>query len=184
MKVLLTVFLFLSSSLLFAEIKIEPVYGFERTQRLFPKPTRYVTETFLGIRALYGKPIFSLEAEVTQSQSSEDFPDDNQKVKYSTQKAMLGFRTYPVQSKYFGAYFRFGARASKITMEITENGTTETDEQPINVDPYAGAGFSIVFGNNFSLNSGATLVYNKNAPSSEQFDTRYTFSFTIRASSK
>ena len=39
-----------------AELKIEPIYGVERTQRYFPEPTRYKTQTFFGVRALYGVP--------------------------------------------------------------------------------------------------------------------------------
>ena len=176
--------LFISLNSLSAELKIEPVYGVERTQRYYPEPARYKTQTFLGVRALYGVPEFSLELELNQSNDTEDFPDTNSKVEYQNQKALLGFRTYPIKSEYIGAYFRFGARANKQTEKITENGTTTTEEYPINIDPYAGAGLTLAFGNNFALNAGATLVYNKNAEEAEKYDTRYTFSFTIKAGNR
>lgn len=160
----------------------EPLYGVERTQRAFPKPAKIVTRTFLGARANYGVPILSAELEVAQSLDDEDF--SGQKVSYTTQRAMLGIRSYPFVSKYFGAYFRAGVRAQKTKVEVTEAGETETDEGDIEYDPYAGTGLTIAFGNNFALNAGATLVYNKTAVEGEQFDTQYSFGFTIRAGNK
>ncbi|MAX65885.1 MAG: hypothetical protein QF441_08450 [Bacteriovoracaceae bacterium] len=187
MKYLIPITIFLlfhSPNLKASDLKIEPVYGVERTQREFPKPARYKTETYFGVRALYGTPSFSLEGEVNQSQDTEDFPDDNLKVTYKNQKALLGFRTYPIQSKILGVFLRFGARASKQTREITEAGESRTEEGAIIFDPYAGTGLTLVLGNNFALNTGATLIYNRNAEASEQYDTRYSFSFTIRAGNK
>ena len=183
MRTLLIVLLF-SSTIMAAELKIEPVYGVERTQRHFPEPTRYKTETFMGIRGLYGVPIFSLELELNQSLGKEDFPDDNLEITYKSQKALLGFRSYPIKSSMLGIFFRFGARASKKTRDITENGVSRTEEDPLNFDPYAGTGLTFILGSNFALNAGATLVYNKNAETSEKYDTRYSFSFTIKAGSK
>ncbi len=180
--ILLTFFTF---PLLAAELKIEPVYGVERTQRLLPEPARYKTETFVGARALYGVPLFSLELEVNTSRDTEEFPDEDMKITYSSQKALLGFRSYPIHTSMLGIFLRFGARASKLKREITEAGEDRTEEDPINFDPYAGTGLTFVLGKNFALNAGATLVYNKNATEeSEKYDTRYSFSFTIKAGSK
>lgn len=173
------------TSLHASDLKVEPVYGFERTQREFPAPARYRTSAFLGARVLYGKPAFSIEFELNQGVSNEEFPSDDLEVKYTDRKALLGFRTYPLTSKILGLFLRFGIRAQKNTREIKENGETRKEEDPLSIDPYAGTGLTLVLGNNFSLNTGATLVYNKNAAeSSEQFDTRYTFSFTIKAGSR
>lgn len=178
----ITLIIFLFSFEVFAqELKIEPVYGVERTQRHFPEPSRYKTQTFIGARAVYGTPGFSLELELNQSTDTEEFPDDNLEVTYSNQKALLGFRTYPIQSKWFGMFLRFGARGSKQTRHIKENNESRSEEDPINFDPYAGTGFTLVLGKNFALNAGATLAYNKNAEEGEKYDTRYTFSFTIKA---
>lgn len=167
------------------ELKIEPVYGVERTQRLYPEPARYRTTTFLGLRALYGKPIFSLEAEVNQSTSKEEFPDDNLEVEYIDRKALLGFRTYPLTSKIFGVFLRFGARAQQNERNIKENGESRSEKDPLTFDPYAGTGLTMVLGSNFSLNAGATLIYNRNAvDENEKYDTRYSLSFTIKAGNR
>ncbi len=175
---------FLYSAVLAAELKIEPVYGVERTQREFPAPARYKTETFFGVRALYGIPLLSAELELNQSFDREDFPEQDLEVTYKSQKAMFGVRSYPIQSEFFGGYLRGGARARKDSRDIKENGVTRTEHDALTFDPYAGAGLTLRFGNNFALNAGATLVYNKNASASEQYDTRYTFSFTIKAGSR
>ena len=184
MKLLICILIFIPN-LYASDLKIEPVYGVERTQRLQPEPPRYKTETFVGARALYGTPAFSLEFEVNTSRDTEEFPDDDLKITFSSQKALLGFRSYPLRGKYFGMYFRAGARAQKLTREIEEAGEERTEEDPISFDPYAGTGLTLAFANNFALNAGATLVYNRNAEDeAEMYDTRYTFSFTIRAGSR
>lgn len=183
--IVLLISLFTLTTSLAAELKIEPVYGVERTQREFPAPARYKTSTFLGMRALYGIPAFSVEFEVNQGTSKEEFKEDNLEVTYIDQKALLGFRSYPIHSKYLGWFFRFGARAQKNKREIVENGVQTNEEDPLKFDPYAGIGITIVAGQAFALNAGATLVYNRDAENkSEQYDTRYSFSFTIKAGSK
>lgn len=184
MKLLITLFFFTTIAY-GSELKIEPVYGVERTQRLQPEPARYKTETFVGARALYGTPAFSLELEVNQSRETEDFPDQDLEITYSSQQALLGFRSYPIKSKMLGLFFRAGARASKRTRDIKQSGETTKEEDPINYDPYAGTGLTFVLGRLFALNAGATLIYNRNAENeNEMYDTRYSFSFSIKAGSK
>lgn len=166
-----------------ADLKIEPVYGIERTQRQFPEPPKYITKTFLGMRAVYGVPLISAEFEVGQSINKEDFPSDDLEVTYTTQRAMLGIKSYPIRSQYMGVFFRLGGRAQKETRDIKEAGVETTEESPINFDPYGGAGITLAFANNFALNAGATLIYNRDADAAEQYDTQYSFSFTIKAGS-
>ena len=187
MKILITTFILtlIYSNSYASSLKFEPVYGVERTQREFPEPAKYRTAAFLGLRALYGTPAFSLEFEVNQSNTTNDFPDQNLKVTYIDQKALLGFRTYPLASQIFGAFLRFGIRAEQNKREIEENGSDRTENDPLSLDPYAGTGLTIVLGKAFALNAGATLIYNKNQEDEdEKFDTRYTFSFTIKAGNK
>jgi hypothetical protein len=168
-----------------AELKVEPVYGVERTQREYPKPARYKTEAFYGVRGLYGVPTFSLELEVNESKSKEDFPDSDLVVNYTNQKALLGFRSYPVHSEYVGVFLRFGARAEKKKRVIVESGVERTEDDPLSFDPYAGTGVTLSFNKLFALNAGATLIYNKNAENeSEKYDTRYSFSFTMKLGNK
>jgi hypothetical protein len=171
---------FTSLNLLGQELKIEPVYGFERTQRELPPPAKYVTRTYLGMRAVYGTALISGEFEVGQSLYKDDSPSDNMTVDTTMQRAMLGIRTYPIRSNIVGIFFRAGGRAQKETREVTENGVSTKTESPINLDPYAGTGITIALANAFALNAGATLIYNRNAAASEQYDTQYSFSFTIK----
>jgi hypothetical protein len=167
-----------------AELKIEPVYGVERTLRLFPEPAKYKTEVFYGVRGLYGTPLVSLELELNESKSNEQFPSDDMQVDYLTRKALLGIRSYLANTNMLGFFVRVGARAEKKSREITEAGVSRTEDTPLSFDPYAGVGVTIVASTFFALNAGATMVYNKNAEASEQYDTRYSFSFSMKAGSK
>jgi hypothetical protein len=82
-------------------------------------------------------------------------------------------------------YIRGGVRAKKEERTIKSSGPTTTKDSGVNIDPYAGAGVTMAFSNFFALNAGATLVYNKDAPSGEdKFDKQLTFSFTIRAGNR
>lgn len=167
-----------------ATLSIEPTYAIERTQRQYPEPAKYVTKTYIGLRAVYGVPLISTEFEVSQSFGQDDFPAQSMSVSYTTQRAMLGIRLLPFHSKYVGVFFRTGARAQKEIREITQSAEKTKEESPINLDPYAGAGFTLAFNNNFALSAGATLLYNRDAGASEQYDTQYSFSFTIRVGNK
>lgn len=186
MKILIVFFwTFLFTLTTKAELKIEPVYGVERTLRQYPEPARYRTNTFLGMRAIYGSPEISGELEVNQSIFQESFPDQDIEVTYTTQKALLGMRSYPIKSKFVGFYIRGGIRAQIQKRDITEEGENRLEEDPLSIDPYAGTGLTLAFANNFALNAGATLVYNKNAADeAEKFDTRYTFAVTVKAGNR
>ncbi len=185
MKKLITILLSLSSLNLYAAgLSFEPMYGTERSARLYPKPTTYKTKGFYGLRATYGVPLLSAELELSQSLSEDSFPETGEKVKYNTQRAMLGIKTYPVASKYFGFYFRTGVRAQKEVTEITKSNVTTKEEAPIGLDPYGGAGLTLAFDDSFALSAGATLIYNKNAEVSEQYDTQYSLSFTMKSGNR
>lgn len=168
-----------------AEFKLEPIYSSERTQRLSPKPVKTVTNFYVGMRALYGVPLFSVELELAQANRAEEFPDESRKIDFTTQRAMLGFRSYPIRSKFFGFYLRGGARARKEIQDIKENDIKTRVEGEIDYDPYAGLGFTLAFGDSFALNAGSTLVYNKNAQNQDsQYDTVNTLSFTMKTGNK
>jgi len=154
------------------ELKIEPVYGFERTYHAEPKPARHRTEIFLGVRANYGTDVFSLEGEVNQANSDDDV--GGVKAKYNTQTLMLGLKLVPLSAEYYNIYMRTGIRVRKKTTELTRDGVTSSTTEGPNLDPYAGTGIGINIGSIISVNASATLVYNRNAPESEKFDTRYT----------
>jgi len=181
---LISVLCFMSLNLLAQELKVEPLYSFEKTYRIEPEPARYVTRTYLGVRATYGVPILAGEFEVAQSTDSDTFPADNREVDYKTYRAMLGLRTSPFRTQYVGAYFRAGIRAKKEERTIKENNVTTTEEDGIIIDPYAGAGVTVGISDFFALNAGATLVYNRNAPSGKKFDQQVNLSFSFKAGNR
>jgi hypothetical protein len=184
MKSLIFIFI-LSFNIFSAELKIEPVYSVETTQRQFPEPAKTVTNTYVGMRGLYGTPLLSVELEVAQSFRTENINTTGEKIDFTTQRAMLGIRSYPIRSKIIGFYFRAGARARKEIYETTDSsGNVTKDESDIQYDPYGGTGLTIVMGKLFALNAGATLVYNREADSSQQYDALYNFSFTIKTGNK
>jgi hypothetical protein len=180
--ILTIIFSFITFS---SELKIEPIYSVETTQRQLPEPAKTVVNNYLGMRALYGVPLLSAELEVAQAFRTENINTTGEKVDFTTQRAMLGIRSYPIKSQYVGIYFRAGARARKEIRETTDAaGNTEKNEGDIQYDPYGGAGFTLAFGSMFALNAGATLVYNKEADSAQQYDAVYTFGFTFKAGNR
>lgn len=183
-KIIIITLLILSALTYSAELKVEPLYGFEKTYRIEPAPAKYVTRTYLGARATYGVPLLSAELEVAQSTDTDNFPAENKEIDYTILRAMLGVRTYPFKTQYLGAYFRAGIRARQEKREITENGTTTTDDGGVIIDPYAGAGVTIGISNIFALNAGATLVYNRQAPSGKKFDQQLNLSFTFKVGNR
>lgn len=165
-----------------AELKVEPVYSIETTRREYPEPASQITRTYLGVSALYGVPLLAAELEVAQSTYTDSFPSDDSEVTSTVRRGMLGVRSYPITSKYFGFFIRAGVRAKQETLDIKESGVKTEKELPTYIDPYAGAGFSIGLSNNFALNAGATLVQNSSADvdSEDQYDVQYTLSASVR----
>lgn len=184
MKILILALLLPILSSQAAELKIEPVYGFERNLRAYPKPSRYKTENFLGLRLKYGVQALSFEFEVNQAQSSESFTDTNEEVDYKTESVLTGLRFTPLRTKVISIFGRLGARAKRQTTTVDKGGASTTETSPINLDPYAGTGLSINIINVFSLNAGVTLIYNRDAEESEKYDSRVTFGVTFRAGNK
>lgn len=162
----------------FADSKLifEPLYGVETRLVRYPEPARYVTDATYGLRVLYGVTLLSGEAEYTTSVSRNDYPSQNMKVEDKVERASLGIRsTFPV-SQYIAPYLRLGGRASQGETEITTNGVTETKDNPLRIDPYAGAGIQIAFHTNLAASAGATLIRN----SENKYDTQYTLSLSAR----
>ena len=180
-----TLFLLSATSLTYgAELKIEPVYGFERTQKELPKPKKYRTTSYVGVRLLWGVPRTAFEFEVNTSNAKDDLPEENLEYKYQTNTALIGFRHYIAHGKNVGWFFRAGARARQETITEIKNGIEDKKDPSINFGPYAGSGLTLAYGTMFALNASATLVYNKDADPKEQYDTRYGLSFTIKAGNR
>lgn len=176
--IILVVSLILCQTAFAADSKLtfEPLYGVETRLVRYPEPARYVTDATYGLRVLYGVTLLSGEAEYTTTMSRNDYPSQNMKVEDKAERASLGIRsTFPF-SQYLAPYIRLGGRASQGESKITTNGVTETKDNPLRIDPYAGAGITVAFHTNFALNAGATLIRN----SEEKYDTQYTLSLSAR----
>lgn len=159
-----------------SKLTFEPLYGVETRLVRYPEPARYVTSATYGARVLYGVTLLSGEAEYTASKSRKDYSSTDQKVEDSVERASLGLRsTIPITS-FMGFYFRAGGRASQGETKITTAGVSETKENPLRIDPYAGTGLQIAFGSNLALNAGVTMIRN--------FENKYDAQYTLGLSAK
>ena len=179
MKILILATCFTSA--IFAQtLKVEPLYGFERTYRIEPAPAKYVTRNYLGARATYGTSLLSGELEVSQSEDKDSFPDSNQSIEYTIIRALLGIKSYPIRSEYFGAYARAGGRYRKEDRTIETNGVTTEDKGEGKIDPYAGAGLTVALNNFFALDAGVTYIYNDDMPSGKEWDRQLSLSISFK----
>lgn len=159
-----------------AKFTFEPLYGVETRLVRYPEPSRYVTSATYGARVLYGVTLLSGEAEYTASKSRKDYPSDDQKVEDSVERASLGLRsTIPIAS-FIGFYLRAGGRASQGETKITTSGVTETKDNPLRIDPYAGTGIQIALGSALAVNAGVTMIRN--------FENKYDAQYTLGLSAK
>ncbi len=142
----------------------------------FPEPARYLTRATYGARVLYGLTQLSAELEYTQAQSREDYPSKDQKVFDQSQRLAAGIRSTIGLGQFLGIYGRVGGRASQGKTEIETAGVKETKDNPLRIDPYAGAGLQLAFSNNFALNAGVTMIRNED----NQYDSQYTLGLTAQ----
>ena len=177
-------FIILSSLFLFcfpafgadSKFTFEPIYGVETRLVRYPEPARYSTDAVYGARVLYGMTILSGEAEYTTTKSRKDYSSTDTKVEDSVERLSLGLRTtFPV-SQFIGAYFRAGGRAQRGETVIETAGDKETKDNPLRIDPYAGAGLQLAFHSNFALNAGATMIRN----AEDKYDAQYTLGLSAK----
>lgn len=159
-----------------SKLTFEPLYGIETTLVQYPEPARYVTRATYGARALYGTTLLSGELEYTTAKSRKDYPALDQVVEDHAERVSLGLRSTIPIGKYIGFYLRAGGRASQGETKITTTGVSETKDNPLRVDPYAGAGIQFAFHSHLALNAGATLVRNVEG----EYDSQYTLALSAR----
>ncbi|MAZ50089.1 MAG: hypothetical protein CME65_16115 [Halobacteriovoraceae bacterium] len=160
-----------------ADLNIEPVYGFERTLQVEPKPSRYRTDVILGVRAVYGNDVIAGELEINQSNSENEA--NGVKVKTQNQNLLAGLRLIPLSGSFYNYYLRGGMRARQGITEVIQNGESDKTNSGVQLDPYAGTGLVINLAGILSLNASATLVFNRNAEADEQYDTQYALGFSF-----
>lgn len=177
-KQLLILLCFILSSYAAAQARFtfEPIYGVETRLVRYPEPARYTTDAVYGARVLYGTTLLSGEAEYTTTMSRKDYPSQDMKVEDKAERASIGLRSTFPMSQFVGAYVRAGGRASQGESIITTSGVSEIKDNPLRIDPYAGAGLQLAFHSNFALNAGATLIRN----SENKYDTQYTLGLSAR----
>lgn len=157
-------------------VMVEPLYGIETSYVRFPEPGKYITRATYGLRALYGTTLLSGEAEFTQAKSREDYPSQNLKVEDTADRLALGLRSTIPLGQFLGFYLRAGGRAAQGKTIITTNGVDETKDNPLRIDPYAGAGLQFAVGSNIALTAGATMIRNQE----NRYDAQYTLALSAR----
>lgn len=158
-------------------LRLQPIIGLERVQKLSPV-VKTKTRTIVGVRALYGPPLLSTEAEVTRSEDSETLFDQNLTEKEESYAARLGVRT-SLNLLFLRWYLRAGGQARKSTYTTTQNGVTTTRDPAVNVSPYAGTGFSINLLGNFFANGGVTVIFTGKPKGSDR-EYQTTLGFGVR----
>lgn len=176
------VFFMIISSSMAAESKFafEPIYGIENSMIRYPEPSHYVTRAHYGVRFTYGSDLLSGEGEYSEAKSRDDYPGLDQKVVDTSNRLSLGARSNLNLTKILSIFLRGGLRASKGQTVVTTAGIDNHVENPLRLDPYAGAGLQVSIANNFNLNAGATLIRN----SANQFDTQYTLGLNTHFGSR
>ncbi len=160
-------------------LTIGPIVGYERVQKISPTP-HTKDRLFYGIRAVYGPPLLSAEAEITQGKDTESFPERDLTIKETATSAMVGLRSNFLRTKFLTTYIRAGGHARKSEVETTEAGVTTTREPAVSVSPYAGAGLNINLMNKFTLNLGITAIFTgKPKGSDSEYQTSLGFTVNI-----
>ncbi len=139
-------------------IRLSPIVSYDQVQRNYPTPhTSNVLSYGLGIEL--GPRAFTIEIQGTQSEDTSTYSETNTTIKETIQKISLGIKSYFGLKSMLNFYLRGGAQGKKIKNEITQNGTTASDESAMYVDPYVGAGLRIRMAKFFSLSLGITAVF-------------------------
>ena len=178
---ILILFLSLAFQSAFAQkggnLRISPIVGLERVQKVSPV-AKTKTRTIVGVRALYGPPAFSFEAEVTRSEDSETLYDQDLTESEESIAARLGVRS-GFNMGPLGWYLRAGGQARRSEYTTTQNGVTTTRTPAVYVAPYAGTGFNFNLMGNFFANGGITVIFTGKPKGSDR-DYQTTFGFGVR----
>jgi hypothetical protein len=159
-----------------SKFTFEPLYGIETSLVRYPEPARYVTRATYGARALYGSTLLSGEAEFTTAKSRNSYSATDTTVEDSIDRLGLGLRSTIPLSSFLGFFLRAGGRASQGETKITTAGVSETKNNPLRVDPYAGAGLQLGLGANLAINAGVMMIRNFE----NKYDAQYTLGLSAR----
>jgi hypothetical protein len=160
-----------------SSLTIGPIIGYEKIHRYAPVE-RSVDRLTYGLRLVYGVPLLSVEAQLTQAKDTEDLPSYSLKVEEKATTGMLGVKSsFEILQQSLSWYLRGGAHGSKREVTKTQNGVITTENPGVKVSPYAGTGLNINIMNKVRLDAGITVVFPKS--SGEKNDYLGTLGFSI-----
>jgi hypothetical protein len=156
-------FLVLFSSVSFAApmgvtTNVEPIIGYERTQKFVPTP-RTRERLVYGARVTVGLPLISAEAEYTRAGDSEVFPATSTTIGEIEDKARIGLRSNLRLTGFLSFFLRAGAQARQIRRDTTVGASTTSSTDPIQYNPYAGAGLRVGLGGKVAFIVDVTTVF-------------------------
>jgi hypothetical protein len=120
-------------------VDIEPVVGYERTQKLIPTP-HTKDRLVYGARLTAGFLLLSAEAEYLRGTDSEVFTNPDFSTKDTSDIGKAGVRSTLRLGGLISFVLRAGLQAKRDSHELTLGGVTTTTTDPIVAKPYAGAG--------------------------------------------
>ena len=168
----------LESSAAPLSLGVEPIIGYERVQKL--QPTAHSKNRLIyGVRLTWGMPLLALEAQVTRSDDTENYLEQNLAIHDVDDKAKLGLRSSVYLSNFVTATARGGVQASRNTHTETLNGEVTKTVDKIRYNPYAGAQLGVRLARSFELTGGVTAIF-KEFPKMEKNEYETTLGFRIR----
>lgn len=162
-------------------VEVEPIVGYERQQKLYPTPHRRDVLVY-GALVTLGVPLLSVESEYLHSMDTETSTSPAFTNKETIDKVKVGGRSTVRLVGFLYAWARLGVQAKRIRTERTVGGVTTTSENPVDWDPYAGAGLRAKISPMFAFDAGVTVIFN-DWPDMNRNEYALTAGFTIKLGS-
>lgn len=139
-------------------VELNPIVGYERVQKLYP--TRHTIERLTyGALLTVGIPLISLEAEYLRADDTEVILSPASTIHDISDRAKVGGRSRIKLIGFLSAWGRLGVQANRKIHELTVSGVTTRTEDPVEWDPYAGAGLYAQMTSAFAFNAGVTAIF-------------------------
>ena len=160
-------------------ITVEPLVGFESSERTLPTP-HVKTMLIYGGRVTAGNKKLAVEGEYTQGNDSEGFISPLETIKTTNQNARLGLRTLPtLLPGWVDGIIRAGGQASRLTVETDLPSTSSKTVSPWLIHPYAGAGLQLYPVKYIALAVEVSYVF-KSVTDFTQNEIQYTLGLKLR----
>ena len=156
-------------------IEIQPIFGYERVQKLFPTAHQN-SRLFYGARATFGIPLVAAELEYIRGQDTEVV--GSQSVEEVDDRIKLGIRSRVGLGSLLFLSVRAGGQAKRTTRTVTQAGVATVTTLPFVYHPYAGAALGGRLGTQLSIEGGMNVVFT-NFPDMSANDYQATLGFTV-----